>query len=214
MRRLLKYRFSKVRRGTLEIEVALIFPLVLLIFGALTQFYLLSQNRIYAEQAAYAAARSAMVHKCPPANILTTLTTGQISLASLTCKDDPQRWEDAARWALVAAASSSDDAPKRLQCPDMSAAAAMMGATDLRSELSRAVTNRLCYAYEPENVVVTAEWAPELAKGGPGRDGTVPIRATVRFKYPLTTPIGRFLADGKRSDGTRWRWGEATVTLW
>ncbi|MEP0564959.1 MAG: hypothetical protein ABJC64_11190, partial [Paracoccaceae bacterium] len=45
----------------------------------------------------------------------------------------------------------------------------------------------------------------------------VPIRATVHFRYPLSTPFRRFLMNqgisGKRGDGTYWRESSATVVL-
>ena len=40
-----------------------------------------------------------------------------------------------------------------------------------------------------------------------------PVRATVRFRYPITAPVGMLLADGRRADGTRWRMGHATVVV-
>ena len=66
--------------------------------------------------------------------------------------------------------------------------------------------------HEPGNVEVRVEWLPGLA-GLTDPDAHLPIRATVRYRYPLIAPIGRWLADGIRGDGTKWTVGEATVVL-
>jgi hypothetical protein len=190
----------------------LLIPVLLVLAGAVSQTMLLAQSRLYVEQAAYAAARSALVHKCPPPEVYAMYGSARAVAAGAACRDEPGKWEDAARWALVAAAPSSGFARSRGACPEIAAAGELVGGTDLSAGLRDAAANRICYAYEPENVVVEVDWvraeaSPLLATQTRG------IRATVRFRYPLTTPFRRFLYDEKRGDGTYWRWGEATVVL-
>jgi hypothetical protein len=74
----------------------------------------------------------------------------------------------------------------------------------------------MCYVFAPGNVTVELEWQPRsgFAFSTPDR---LPIRATVTFRYPLSTPFRRFLimdgTAGQRGDGTYWREGSASVTL-
>lgn len=201
---------SKRRRGSVGLEATLSVPALLVLFGGVAQVMVLSQSRMYVEQAAYAAARSALVHKCPPFDPVAAFKSPMAGLAAYQCQDNPQKWEDAARWALVPAAASSDFSSTRGTCPQITAGHQILGGPS--GSASEAVKNSLCYAFEPENVEVTVEWMNTgLNQYLP--DTATPIRATVRFKYPLSTPFRRFINDGKRGDGTYWRWGEATVEL-
>lgn len=199
------------RRGMVSIEAMLALPVLLVVFGAVAQTTLLTQSRLHLEQAAYAAARAALVHKCPPFNLVNMLRSPVAALRGGDCTDQPQRWEDAARWALVAAAPTSAFAGGR-GCPEIRAGRELIMGTGEVDALGAAVTNALCYAYEPGNVEVTVEWQQSFMNLVTGAE-RLPIRATVRFRYSLSTPFRRFVADGQRADGTYWRWGEATVVL-
>lgn len=201
-----------MRSGSVSLEFALLLPVVIFIFGILAQYLSLSQSRIYVHQAAYAAARSALVHKCLPTEYISALSNPFSALAGATCQDNPQKWQDAARWHLVGAAPTSEFAQARKQCSSLDAAQSLMAATPMPAHLHDAFDARLCYAFEPENVEVTVSWEGSVT-GVVQRNTRPSIRATVRFRYPLTTPIGMFLSDGTRGDGTRWKWGEATVVL-
>ncbi|MEM8631802.1 MAG: hypothetical protein AAGF74_11230 [Pseudomonadota bacterium] len=202
----------KRRRGSVAMEAVLAFPALLILFSAVSQIMILAQSRVYVEQAAYAAARSALVHKCPPFDPLAAFKSPVAAVRQFNCQDTPQKWEDAARWALVAAAPSSSFATARGQCPVLPASTQITAASPLTGSLQTAVTNRVCYAFEPDNVEVDVAWKPGSLPSLAGAHA-VPIEATVRFKYPLTTPFRRFIHDGKRADGTYWRWGQATVVL-
>ncbi len=129
-----------------------------------------------------------------------------------SCTDDPQAWEDAARWALVAASPASDFALARGACPQIRSGEQLIMGSGQVDGLDTAVRAALCYAYEPENVEVTVEWQQGFLSLVTGAE-RLPIRATVRFRYSLSTPFRRFVADGQRADGTYWRWGEASVVL-
>ena len=195
-----------------SIEALLVLPVLLVVFGAVAQTTLLTQSRLHVEEAAYAAARAALVHKCPPFNLVAMLKSPIAALRGGDCTDDPQRWEDAARWALVAAAPTSALAAGRGACPDIRAGRELIMATGEVDGLDAAVANALCYAYEPGNVEVTVDWQQGFLALVTGAE-RLPIRATVRFRYSLSTPFRRFVADGQRADGTYWRWGEASVVL-
>jgi hypothetical protein len=202
------------RKGSMSIEAMLAVPTLLVLFSGVTQTMLMAQNRLYLEQAAYAAARSALVHKCPPVNFAEALqspVSGLQGLLSGSCQDDPRKWEDAARWALIGAAPSSAFAKGRNTCPDLPAARDVLGGGSLDAGLGEAFLNRVCYAYEPGNVTVEVEWETDITTTF--GITTPPIRATVTYRYPLTTPFRRFLDDGQRDDGSYWREGSATVVL-
>jgi len=203
---------TRRRRGMVSMEAMLVLPVLLVVFGAVAQTTLLTQSRLHLEQAAYAAARAALVHKCPPFNLISMLKSPVAALRGTDCTDDPLRWEDAARWALVAAAPTSAFAAARGACPEIRAGEQVIMGTGMVDGLDAAVSNAMCYAYEPGNVEVTVEWEDDFLSLVTGAE-RLPIRATVRFRYSLSTPFRRFVADGQRGDGTYWRWGEASVVL-
>lgn len=212
LHRALARALTRRRRGAIGIEAVLAFPALLVLFGGAAQIMILAQARTYVEMAAYAAARSALVHKCPPFSLTQAFGSPFAAVAAFQCTDQPQKWQDAARWALVAAASTSGFASGRGTCPDIAAGKEVIGGTGKLGGYDEAVANALCYAYEPGNVEVEVEWVQSGLSLLASAD-SVPIRARVRYKYPLSTPFRRFVMDGKRGDGTYWRWGEATVVL-
>ena len=203
---------TRRRRGAIGIEAVLAFPVLLVLFGAVAQIMITAQARGYVEMAAYSAARSALVHKCPPFDLTKAFSSPFAAVAAFQCKDQPQKWEDAARWALIAASSTSEFASSRGACPNIPAAQRVITGTGKTGGYDAAIQNSICYAFEPENVQVSVEWVRSGLSLLASANST-PIRAKVRFKYPLSTPFRRFLMDGKRSDGTYWRWGEAEVVL-
>lgn len=148
----------------------------------------------------------------------------------------------AARTILVAASPSNNAARERQndQCRFPTELSAVMAAT-LPEAAMRAFENKACYAFEASgaddpgsfgpgqtpfggNVRVVIEF-PEssgvtsvvnLALGGLEQPRAV--TAEVQFKYPLVTPIGVFLMNGRHAGvggalGARWRLGRAQVTL-
>lgn len=191
------------RRGSVAVEAVLLLPVLVLLTGLFGQYMEFSKTRIFVENAAYAAARSALAHKCPPFN--SGLDLGGL-IGAASCEEKPESWVDAARWALVPASPSSDFAAQRGVCPTLSAAEFTARAAGLSGDLAAAHRNRLCYAYEAGNVDVDVAWRAA------GRD-TYEIEASVRFKAPVVAPIGMFLADGRRGDGTRWAWTKAQVAI-
>lgn len=194
-------------------------PIMLVLFGAVAQVLITAQSRVHLEQAAYAAARAALVHKCPPFDLLERLATSPAGLLPGEC--DTRRAEldrialqkatDAARWALVAAAPTSGSAAGR-GCDTVPAAEDILIGGDRILGRSQAAINALCYVFEPGNVTVDIEWV-RPAGFGFATSNEHPIRATVEFRFPLSTPFRRFVYDGKRGDGTYWKSGSASVLL-
>ena len=196
-------------------------PVMLVLFGAVSQVLITAQSRVHLEQAAYAAARSALAHKCPPFNIVARLRSGFVAAVRPTECDTRRgaldaialrKATDAARWALVASAPTTGAAAGR-GCAGLPAAATeIMTGSDRIMGRDAAVRNAICYVFEEGNVTVELDWQDSLLSGLAGRT-EVPLRATVTFRYPLSTPFRRFIRDGERGDGTYWKTGSATVTL-
>jgi hypothetical protein len=180
-------------------EAMLILPVIMILFGAIAQVMITSQTRVFVEQAAYAAARSALVYNCRPLEI--------------GCTSQRRKWEDAARWALVPAAATVPGS----SCQNILAGEQILSAGNKIAGRDSAANNALCYAFDPSNVIVTVDWVLLSPSSAAGTDH-IPITATVEFRAPLATPFRRFVREtttgsGISSNGTYWRWVTASVTL-
>lgn len=196
----------------MAVEAVLLFPILILVFGAFAQYMAFAKSRNHAEFAAYAAARAALVHMCEPTSLSSLWTSPVAGLASLNCRNEPARWEDAARWALVPAAPPSRQARERGACEHLPAALAAMRGAGLEASLEAAFENRLCYVFEPGNVEVDVRWRQDLMLLA-GAEAYPIVEATVRFRYQIHAPIAQWFSEERRGDGTTWRLGEATVVL-
>ena len=209
----------RIRRGSAALEAALILSAVLVLFGAVAQVLISAQGRIYLEQAAYAAARSALAHMRPPREILLVRMTGSALPRPGTCLTDPgprnraaqAKAEDAARWALIAAAPTTGQAAAR-GCDRVLAGEQIVTNGDSIAGRDQAAINAMCYVFEQGNVTVDLAWQPDYQALAAGATAW-PIRATVTFRMPLSTPFRRFVRDGERGDGTYWKMSTASVTL-
>jgi hypothetical protein len=211
--------FFRCRRGSVAIEAAMAIPAMLIVFGAISQVMITAQARVHLEQAAYAAARSALVYKCPDFNLVDLVrssvsvrrpTECMLNRAALDAEAQ-RRAEDAARWALIAAAPTSGSASAR-GCDQVDAAVELLTGRDQIMGRNQVVENAICYVFEPGNVTVTLDWDRSFLAQLSGRTD-IPVTATVTFNFPLSTPFRRFIHDGKRGDGTYYKTGSATVTL-
>ena len=204
----------KEDRGAVAIEAVLILPIMLMVAAVVAELFIASQRRVAVEAAAYAAARSALVHKCPPFQIGGPFDT-VTSLASGSCSDNPRKWTDAARWALISSAPGSRHAVSRGQCQTIAAAQEALRAAGLRGDLTQAARNRICYAYEPGNVKVDVDWHFGVMDAAytAGFAKTLAIKATVTYRYPTASPVRKLISDGRRADGTRWYEKSATVVI-
>lgn len=203
---------TRRRRGSVAIEAAVLFPMLILLFGGFGQYMAFAKARNHAEFAAYAAARSALVHMCEPLSLTDIWASPVSGLASLTCDEEPSRWEDAARWALIPAAPASAQARARGGCAHVPAAVEALRGADLEPSLEGAFANRLCYVFEPGNVEVDVRWRQDLMVLA-GAEAYPIVEATVRFRYQIHAPIAQWFSEARRGDGTTWRMGEATVVL-
>ena len=205
------------------LEFMLLMPVWLILGGFIVQFLQFAQTNLILHQAAYSAARSARVHMCPPPNLRGVLQDGPTGLVGLLfndCDDNRARekYETAARLALIAASSSKPDSLSRGNCPYPKALIQLTVNTSLtpnspiRSGLQPALEAKACYAFERDNVEVKVQWEQNLLSSI-RTDGPPPITAAVRFRYPINTPTAMWFADGRRTDGSRWRDGHAQMTL-
>ncbi|MEO9827235.1 MAG: hypothetical protein ABJF50_22765 [Paracoccaceae bacterium] len=206
----------KHRRASVGLEAVMALPVIMVLFGAVAQVLITSQSRVHLEQAAYAAARSALAYKCPPRTLsINFLRTECFRNRSGLDAIAQRKAEDAARWALVAAAPTTGAAFAR-GCSVPDAGVEVMTGGNRIAGRDQALRNALCYVQETANLRVELEW---VTTGGLpiSLSERVPIRATVHFRYPLSTPFRRFLMNqgisGKRGDGTYWRESSATVVL-
>ncbi len=181
------------RRAAISLEAVMVLPVFLVLFGAVAQIMITAQGRMFVEQAAYAAARSALVHMCRPTEPF--------------CTQDAQKWEDAARWALVPASATQGGS----SCPTITAGQQILSTDNRIAGRDQAAHNALCYAFNPTNIEVTVAW-DYVSRAALTDPDNLPVKATVRFKLPLNTPFRKFVEDGK-TNGVYWRWGEATVVL-
>lgn len=201
---------ARRRRGSIAIEAVLVFPVILIVYSAVAQVLLLAQARSYVEHAAYAAARSALVYKCK--NQFIPSAPAYSLYESANCSDRGDKILDAARWALVPAAAMSDNSISRGACERISAGIQALEANPGFNGKSAALENAICYAFEPENVQVTTEWVNSGLLGA-NPFANKPVRATVTFRVPVSTPFRRFVADGIRGDNTRYRELSASAVL-
>ena len=199
--------------AVLSMDVVLVAPIALFIVSLAVQALVLSHQSIILHSAAFAAARSALVHQCPENSIM--------KVASCALKTKPGNMKRAAETMLIAAAPSSSFAVERNGCPSSAQHPLSKGLPLLADgagipvHLKTAIRNKICYILEPGNVSVETKWVPvgtALALTGI-IDDPPPVEAEVRYRYALTTPIGGMLAGGTRSDGTKWREGVAKVVL-
>ncbi|MEP1598077.1 MAG: TadE/TadG family type IV pilus assembly protein [Hyphomonas sp.] len=207
-----KLSVQNLRRGSIAVEAVLLLPVLLLLFAVISQFMIFSKTRSAAEQAAYSAARSALAYKCPPSYGAGVITSPGTAPADAACRDTPEAWKDAAAWALMSSAPSDGQGSDPRLCKSVPAVARALVASGMAPELVEATQNRMCYIHMPDTLNVSVEWVT-----GPSPDAGAPdfraIRATVEFKFPVITPIGRLFSDGEHDDGLPWTWGAATMVV-
>ncbi|WP_161635636.1 hypothetical protein [Actibacterium mucosum] len=198
----------------MALEAVMVLPILLFVTALAAEFFVTAQRRVAVEKAAYAAARSALVHLCPLPSLGTPfeLITGA---TAAPCVDQPDRWDHAARWALISAAPGSRHAVNRGACETVPAAERAIQQAGLRGDLTQAMRNRICYAFEPENVGVQVAWRVSPFDFIGALEGPVShaIEANVTFRYPAATPLARFIADGQRGDGSYWIEKSARVVI-
>jgi len=230
-------RFLRDERGAAaSLEFAMLSIPAILIVLAVVQTIMLARAMVVLEHAAYAAARSALVHHCRPVAPFegeeNLFSLGAEVWGNLNCSTDDATAEvqavvlRAAQLAVIPISASNGDArARRPQCDYPEGLVDFVIGAGVRPGLRDAVAEQACYAFEPGNVEVEFRWTSPLdlvLDGGLaqtiGDTFTVyalpPIEATVRFKMPVFVPVQGIFSDGRRNaDGTHYRNIEATVTL-
>ena len=209
-------RFARNDRGGASVEFVLIsLPMVVIAF-CVVQFMLLAQAQIVIKSAAHAAARSALVHSCPPLSVESAAGNLFGAVAGLVrgCTEDPEKWETAAAIALlpISASNGLSEARQDDGCAYPEALVRFVLEDAVRPTLEETVRQKACYAFEPENLRVDVEWETDLF-GVTIAEGPPPVTARVRFRVPLLAPTRRIFTSGRREDGSHYWTGEAEVTL-
>jgi len=208
-------RVARDDRGGASVEFVLIAVPMIIIAFCVVQFMLLAQAMIVIKGAAHAAARSALVHSCPPMSVESAAGNLFGAVAGLFngCADDPEKWETAARIAVLPISASNGQSEARQNgCDYPEALVAFLMRDAVRDGLDETVRAKACYAFEPDNLNVQVEWQTQLM-GVQITEGPPPIRATVQFKVPLLVPTRMIFNSGSRGDDTFYWIGEATATL-
>ena len=217
-------------RGAAEAsDFALTFPFVLLIALCMVQFAMAANASLIVHYAAYAAARAARAHTWERAPIyilakqrLRRSNEAQanvdaaaewLTLEATNASDACRRAYDAARLTLIAATPStttgSYSAPTGNGCngsdawPAVAAHMRRIGAVaDVSPEV---LMQKARYAFSPDNTTVDVKIRDiDRTRGGlaaaNGSFDSLPITATVTYRYVLVLPVGRLF--GRRgSDG-------------
>lgn len=212
----LKSRFKRFAHneagGIPAIEFVMVSIPAIILSMCVVQYMLFANASIVMQSAAHAAARSAMVHSCPPENILRVLD----NVASVfvdTCTPNDAEILNAARIALIPISPSSLKSKQRQdgECGFPEALSKiMLGSMRDSDNMKKALENKACYAFEPNNVRVTTEW-DDLIGGYTLGKKMPPVTAKVTYRLPVLSPVRMIFSNGSRDDGTRYR--EHTVKV-
>jgi len=198
-------------------EFTLLSPLLIIIVFTIVQFILLAHQQLVMKQAAYAAARSALVYECPPTGLEGWWdnplgTAGQMLFQK--CTPDRTKVETAMRMALITISPSSSKSETRQgTCAYPTAIMELLLGNPVRVGLSDTLHNRACYAFEPQNTQLELEWKTQLPGNIQVTRGPPPIKVIVKFRMPLLAPTSGIFGTGQRSDKSWYRQGQVEVTL-
>ena len=204
--------------GATPVEFVMIAPILIIIVFVVVQFILLAQMQTVLRQSAYAAARSALVHDCPPAGLEDWWDNPLGAAGTMLmneCTPSPEMIETAARMSLIAASSSSPKSEGRQggACSYPEAVLQLTDTNPVRGGLRGALHHKACYAFEDGNANVSVEWQTQLPGGIQITRGPPPVKVTVTFRMPVFAPAARIFGGERRSDGTWYRAGSAVVVL-
>ena len=233
-RRVLLPRLARDVSGSANaIEFTLVAPVFLIFFSIVIQIGLFATDSLTVHYAAYAAARSARVHACPSKGEVVGDVLAGDSIAEgfagsarewmlfKTCTGSPgqsgQRWEYAARMALIAAAPSSERVRFcQSNCKVPTSVLQRIAGVAGGSAFNDVILRKAEYAFDARNVEVELEssLAAQLVKiSGASTLQALPATATVRYRHLIVLPMAIFFRDEKDSDGASYRWATATVTV-
>lgn len=214
-------RFLKDERGGVSsLEFTLMAPVLIIVVFVIVQFVLLAQQMLVMRQAAYSAARSALVYQCQPVGLESWWDNPLGTAGSMlfqNCTDTAakrKKIENAMRMALITISPSSDKSEERQgTCKYPQAAMQLLLNNPVRGALQKTLHNRACYAFEPDNALLNVAWVTPLSSGVQLKRGPPPVKVVVRFKLPVLAPSAAIFANGKRKDGSYYRAGQVEVTL-
>lgn len=213
--------FGTDERGHIaSVEFVLLAVPAILIVLSVVQTVMIAQAVTVLENAAYSAARSALVHRCRPLSPLSgeqsAVSLARGALGTFTCDNDEAdaRALTAARLALLPISASNGRSMSRQgACDFPDALIDFIVGAGVRAELREAVEHKACYAFEDGNVEVDIRWVGALSGVTVARD-VPPIEATVRFRLPVFLPVHGIFSTGERSgDNSHYREISATVAL-
>ena len=219
LRRVIRFFHDEQGGATFEF-VLMSLPMIVIGF-VVVQFMLLAHATIVIKSAAHAAARSALVNSCIDTSLIEGFDNPVAVIGSFmsSCEDQPQKWEDAARMALIpiSASNPKSEARQNNGCSYPDALVNYLQQDGVRSSLSQALHHKACYAFEEDNVSVEVDWVGQLDDFGISgiqvTEGPPPMRATVGFRVPLLAPTRKIFNSGERSDNSTYWTGEATIEL-
>ncbi len=195
------------------VEFILVSIPMIMISMCILQYMLFANSVVVMRSAAHAAARSALVHHCPPLELTGAL--GNLATAAMSkCTPNNAKILDAARIALIPIAPSSTRSKARQgSCgfPD-ALTAIIVGAMRNSSNMKQAFEHKACYAFEPGNVKVDIKW-DDMWGGMTIGKKLPPVTAKVTFRLPLLAPVRAVFFNGKHSDGVHYYETSVEVTF-
>jgi len=212
-------KFIRDDRGASSVEFALLSVPAIIVIIAVVQTVLLARATIVLEHAAYAAARSALVHRCRPISPMTgdenLFSSASEIWGAFNCDETEAdaRILGAAQLAVIPISTSNGNSRRRQSsCRHPDAAVAFIIGAGVREGLRDAIDEQACYAFEPGNVQVEVDWNT-LPSGLSVVSALPTLSATVTYRMPVLIPVRGIFSDGRREDGTHYRVIEATVNL-
>ncbi len=197
------------RGVVLAAELVLVVMPVILFVLLVAQICWMMRETVILHYAAFAAARSARVHLCPPIPDPRAVLRSPMGRAG--CTGDRRRAETAARMALVAA-SPPWGIPCQSSCVIPREALVAIARETGVSAQSPAILDQARYAFDRANVSVSVDFEPKgliLAR----QAGEVPpVKARVTFRHYVIYGIGQVFGT-RRSDGYFYRASTAEMTL-
>jgi len=199
------------RRGVVVASdfALVILPVILFTLGILQTAWLMRET-VIVHYAAYAAARSARVHLCPPLPESLALSMMR-ARGEGDCTDDLGRAEAAARLALVSAAPPWG-IPCLGACEVPEAALSAIARNTGNAARLAALRDQARYAFDADNVRVDVGFVPQFAWLAMTPGAEPPVRARVTFRHYVVYAVGRALGV-RRADGYYYRESTAEVSL-
>lgn len=206
--RMLRALWQDQRGAATAMDLALVAPVFVFVMLLILQWAMLMKDTLIVHYAAFAAARSARVHLCPPP------ANGDMAnmsvMGGMACDNDTSQPEMAARYALITASPFGPRSCDGGCSPPQDVVVALANGTGTQTNL-RAWQDQAQYAFDGSNLEIQSELLPVSAKAG--TPGESPARVRVRFRHILLPWMEWTFGNGRRGDGTAYTIIEAEVTV-